>query len=202
MVPSQALAEDMRHYILKSLTIVDSVVLASTVVEPESLFVQIPKQIERFNAHIGSLDSALQKAPVILPAICVDCAVNVRNCMVSDLMCVILLKVIVRRKRIRKENRACANIFADFFVQSLFASIARNRSTNLSTALQDSDYQRLVASASSLIFRARTCLCILRESPPMKVSSTSTVFPLPPSRTDDFSCIARRMRCIMNQADF
>jgi S-adenosylmethionine hydrolase len=46
-------------------------------VKPERLLIKVTKQVERFNADIGSFDGPLQKRPEIFDPISVNQAVNV-----------------------------------------------------------------------------------------------------------------------------
>ena len=55
-------------------------------VESVSLLFKIAEQVERFHADIGSVDSALQKAPEILQAIRMNTTVNGGIGVVSYLM--------------------------------------------------------------------------------------------------------------------
>jgi hypothetical protein len=103
-------------------------------------------------ADICALDAALQEAPVVFHPISMDRTLRVGNSVVNDLVRVIFLKIVVRGKRIGKENRAYADIIFDFLKQSILAPILWHRSANLSTALQETDYQSLIASTSALDF--------------------------------------------------
>ena len=49
-----------------------SIMLELAEVVPESLFVKIPEQVERFNADVGALQSALQKAPKVFESVGMD----------------------------------------------------------------------------------------------------------------------------------
>ena len=41
------------------------------VVEPKSLFIDVPEQVERFHANVGTVQSALQQTPKVLAAVSV-----------------------------------------------------------------------------------------------------------------------------------
>lgn len=49
----------------------------AAIIESIRLFVQIPEQVERLDAHVGTLDAALQQRPIILQAVRVDRAIDV-----------------------------------------------------------------------------------------------------------------------------
>src|SRR5438094_788003 len=55
-----------------------------TMIEPEDLFVEIPEQVKRFNAHVGALQRTLQQAPVILQPVRVDLPIDVGFGVVDD----------------------------------------------------------------------------------------------------------------------
>ena len=140
----------MRENIVRSLAVADSVFLASTVIRPECLFVKVTEKMERFDADIGALDTALEQAPIVFHSVGVDRSAGISNGMVNDLMGVVLGQIVVRRKCVSKENRTSPDVFFDFPVQSLFAPIAGDRSSNLAAALQESDNESFVPAASPL----------------------------------------------------
>ena len=76
----------MRENAIKPFAIIDSVFLASTVIEAESLLVEIPEQVKWFDTNVGAFDAALQETPVVLHPISVHCALCVTNGMVNDLV--------------------------------------------------------------------------------------------------------------------
>ena len=60
---------NMRKNAIKPFAITDSAFLASPVIEPEGLFIQIPKEMERFDVNVGSLDATFQQAPVVFESV-------------------------------------------------------------------------------------------------------------------------------------
>jgi hypothetical protein len=140
----------MRENAIKSLAIVNRGFLAPAIVEAESLFVKIPEQVERLDANVGSLQSALEQAPVVLKAVCVDIPIHVRNRMVDDLVSIFGFKIIVGRKFVGKENRGCIYVLPNFSMHGGLAAIAGNRCANFSTAFQEADYKGFITSTSPL----------------------------------------------------
>ena len=59
---------------------------SAALVESERLFVEIPEQVERLNADVGSSDGALEQAPEIFKAVRVNIALRVANRMVNRLV--------------------------------------------------------------------------------------------------------------------
>lgn len=54
-----------------------SIMFQLPVVVAESLFIQIPEQVEWFNADIGSLQTSLQETPIVFETVRVNLAVYV-----------------------------------------------------------------------------------------------------------------------------
>ena len=66
-VISQPLSGDRRYRLSEP-----SAVIIGTLVEPESLFVEIPVKMNRINADVGSLEGAFQEAPKVLNIVRMD----------------------------------------------------------------------------------------------------------------------------------
>lgn len=74
-------------------------------------------------------------------------------------------RIIVGGNRIGRGLRTHTHVPPEFAVQSLFATIAGNRSPNLATALQESDCEGFITSVSSLsLARAGYLVLLARES--------------------------------------
>src|SRR5882762_1877789 len=158
--------------------------------------------MERLDTDIGSLNSTLEQRPVILHSIRVDGSIDIGHRMINYLVRKFASKIVVGRqfvgKRIEPADTFCLTSLCMVGLRRLSGTEVRTfppRSKNPTTRV-------LSRPPVPLIFRSRTCLCILRDNPPMKVSSTSTVLPSPPSLTRDFSCKAKRSRWSTNHADF
>lgn len=76
------MAEHVAHGHLETGRIVH--VLA--VVVTERLLIEVAKQMEQFDAHIGTIDTALQQRPEVLKAVGVDATVDVFDDMINNLM--------------------------------------------------------------------------------------------------------------------
>jgi putative heme degradation protein len=55
-------------------------------VVPKRLFVNVPEQVERLNAHIRALQAPFEQAPEVLASVRVNLAVHVRFGVVNDLV--------------------------------------------------------------------------------------------------------------------
>src|ERR1035441_2261862 len=62
LVPREPLAKDAPHGDIKPLAIVQ----ALPIIVPECLFVQVPEEVKRLHAHVGTMYTTLQEAPEVL----------------------------------------------------------------------------------------------------------------------------------------
>jgi hypothetical protein len=95
LIPGKPLPDDLAHRKVEAISVSDRVIASSAIVKLEFLLVQVTKQMERFYAHIGSVDATLEEAPKIFQAVRVHIPANVFDCMIYDLMRVFRLKAIV-----------------------------------------------------------------------------------------------------------
>ena len=129
--------------------------------------------------------------------------VHVLNSMIDHLMRVIALKPRIAKHYIGVEVCAVNHTLFQDGPHGFGKPVVDDLGVNLAAALQNAEYDCLPLAAGSgdLTWRERY-LCMLRALPPMKVSSTSTSAPPNQFSLNDPVCMARRMRCIMNHADF
>ena len=80
------------------------------VVEAESLLVDISKQMEGFNTHIGSVKSAFQQAPKAFHIISVDIAVYVFDGVIHYGVLIVSIKSVVGFQFIAKDCRASFSV--------------------------------------------------------------------------------------------
>ncbi len=73
----ETLADNLRAQKTEAVAIVHRVILWGAIVEPEALLIQVPEQMEWFNAHISSIQSTLQQRPEIFNSVCVNLAAHV-----------------------------------------------------------------------------------------------------------------------------
>lgn len=69
----EAFPKDLPHRIGKAVLIVHR----PAIVEAKRLFIDVPKQVIRFNADIGAAEGAFQETPEILHTVCMNVAVYV-----------------------------------------------------------------------------------------------------------------------------
>ena len=78
----QALARHLRERQSEAAVVVHVFAL----VETETLFIEIPEQVEWFNTHVRPVDAALQQTPEILKPVGVNVSVHVGYRVVNNLM--------------------------------------------------------------------------------------------------------------------
>ena len=87
------------------------VVLVLSLVEAEGLLVEVAEEMKGLDAHIGSIDGALQKAPEVLDAVGVNVAANVGLCVVDDLVFEFLPELSVGPERIGETSAPGSTFF-------------------------------------------------------------------------------------------
>ena len=108
-VPSQSLADDTPHGEFKAVEIATVVPM----IESIGLLVQIPEQVERFHGHVGSGQSALEQAPIVLNGVGVDFPIHVGDRVIDHLMGVASFQAFVGAQRIAVERRARFDVSDD-----------------------------------------------------------------------------------------
>jgi hypothetical protein len=108
LVEGQPLAEDGRSRFDESLG-----VRHLAVVEPIDLFVEIAKQMKRFERYIGALEGALEQRPEVLAPVGVDLPVHVAFGVNDDIVDVVRVQPIVREQLVGVDVRPASNVLAD-----------------------------------------------------------------------------------------
>lgn len=120
------------------------------VVVAESLFIDVPEQVEGFHAYVGTTQTTLQQAPEVLQPVGMDIPLDVGFGVVDELVDVVGLQPKVGDCLIAEDVRARFNVLFD--VASQIPSVVRpgeNLGTNLASSLQDSLNASLTGSAST-----------------------------------------------------
>src|SRR5262249_30738028 len=124
-------------------------VVVLAVVETERLFVEIPKQMKRFDAHIDSLDAPLQQIPEAFQIVSVNVPVRVLDRMVDGRMAVVSIETAIGLQFVRENRNASFYMLAHLFLQFFLAAIIDNHWTNLAATLDESHDSSLVFAASA-----------------------------------------------------
>ena len=118
-------------------------------VVPEHLFVQIPEEMKRLHADIGTFQLALEQAPEVFHTVGVDLPVNVLFGMVDNLVLESLLfESHVGHERIGVDRTASRDVSANIGLQKMFLAIADDSGANLTTAFKNTLNSGLVFGAS------------------------------------------------------
>jgi hypothetical protein len=121
----------------------------STEVVAEHLFIEIPKQVKWFYAHVGSFQSALEQAPEILQSVCVDLSIDVLLGMVDGLVDeILLLESLIGQERIGVDRAACFDVSANLGLQVMLAPSRNHHCADFAAAFQNTEYGSLVFGAS------------------------------------------------------
>src|SRR5260370_4749336 len=108
------------------------------VVVPEHLFVQIAEQVKGFHAHIGSLESALEKTPEVFEPVGMDASVNVSLSVVNGRMNVVpMLQTLIGHERIGVDCASGFHMSANLSLYMMLAPRWKHICANLSAALQN-----------------------------------------------------------------
>jgi hypothetical protein len=124
------------------------IIFGCAIVVAEHLLIEVAEKMERFDAHVGSVQSALQEAPEILKAVSVDATVNVPYRVINDLMHILGIKADVGVHRVGIERSARLYVLANLCMNQRAAEIRQHGSADLSAPLQDSHNQRFASIGS------------------------------------------------------
>ena len=141
----EALAEYLAHAQLKPLRIGQ----ALAVVVSERLFVEVTKEMKRFDTHIRAMDTALEKRPEILKAIRVYAAIHVLNSVIYNLVRIVASEPFIGEQGIGVECCASRDVFAYFVLQYSLTATRNNLRANLPATLQNPENSSFVLGSSS-----------------------------------------------------
>ena len=78
--------------------------------------------MERFDAHVGAMQPALEQAPEVLHGVGMHVAIDVLNCMVDNGVLVVFAQAVIGQKFIGEDSRSDLHTFADGTLKFLFLS--------------------------------------------------------------------------------
>jgi hypothetical protein len=126
------------------------------IIKSERLFIQIPKQVVRLYAHIGSVDSTLEQCPKILAGISVYLPVHVGYSVVDYLVGKLTVQPLVGLQRVAVQRGTSFHVIADQGLKLSLAALVYDFCANLAAALQNgSDDGFALSAASSTMKLAR-----------------------------------------------
>jgi hypothetical protein len=119
------------------------------IVKPERLFVQIPKQVERFDADVRALKLSLDERPKVLHAVRVDVAVRVLDRVIDNLVFEVLVQAVVRQQFIGKNRGSRFHVFVDLALKFGLAPILYVHYADISASLQHAEHNLFILAASA-----------------------------------------------------
>ena len=102
-----------------------------------------------FDAHISSVNTALQETLEVLKGIRMNAAIDISHRVIYYLMRVASGQTIIGAKIVTIQCGLCLYILLDLSLKCPLSAVGNNDSANLATALHDSHDCRLACSASS-----------------------------------------------------
>ena len=126
-------------------------VVVFALIEAESLFVEIPEKVERFDADIRAFHSALEQAPKVFHPVRVDVAAHIAHCMVNDVVREIFREASVGAKRVRVNFRALQDILTDVALQFGTLCAVHYGQTDFGCALATRALQQTLHGSEGLV---------------------------------------------------
>jgi hypothetical protein len=153
LIPGKALSNCLTNGKVESLCIGH----VPAIIESKCLLIDITEQVKRFDAHVGAVQSALQKAPEVLHAVGVDVLAYVLFSVVDDLMYELLIKAPICHEFVSENVRAGGHVRVNLAMQCFLITVFDHGSLNFAAALEHSHHDGLTVWASSLNFLSPFC---------------------------------------------
>jgi len=118
-------------------------------VVPKNLFIEVTEKMERFDANVGALQSALQETPEIFESVGMHLAVHVAFRVVNHVVGIIADETFVGLQSVSEQGGHGSNILPDFPLNHILAPIRNDLSANFSASLKDSHNDSLVVWPTS-----------------------------------------------------
>jgi hypothetical protein len=133
LLVGETATDHLAHDLLEAVRIV--FVLA--VVEAKGLLVKVTKEMEGFNAHIGSAQAALQEAPEVFESVGVNLPVYIRYRMVDDLMSVLGLESVIRFQVVAVKCCTRFDVLPNFSLKCFLLSVINYSCADVAAALKN-----------------------------------------------------------------
>jgi hypothetical protein len=143
LIELEPLAHDLGHRQTEPVGVLHTL----AVVVSEGLFVKIPEQVERLDAHIGAVDSALEQAPEVFESVCVNLPIDVFDGVVNNLMGELTLQTIIGQKGIGVERGPGFHVLLDLRLERVLPAIRNHDGTHLPATFEDTHDGGLVLAA-------------------------------------------------------
>lgn len=145
---AKALPDDSSNRSAKANTVIRGL----PVVVSKRLLIEITEQMERFNAHIRSLQPPLQQRPEVLHRVRMNVVTHIFNRVIDDLMLEILRQPLVRAQFIAEDRSASFDVIPDDLLKLLLLARIHCECSDFAIALNDAEGNRLILAASSSNF--------------------------------------------------
>src|SRR5271169_1781797 len=89
-------------------------------------------QVERFHAHVGSLDSTLEQTPEVFESVGVNLSINVRLSMVNDLVGESGLQALIGHEGIGIDSAAGGDVLLNLAMQGFLFPVRNDRCPDFS----------------------------------------------------------------------
>jgi len=117
-------------------------IISLPTVVAKGFFIKIPKEVERFDVHISSLDGALLETPEVLNSIGVDSTSGILFGMVYYLVLVVEAKIRIGFKSIGIYTRTWDNVLADFRAKRPAPNVGYNFGSNCTVTVRAMSLQQ------------------------------------------------------------
>lgn len=134
--------------VLEAVAIIDRVLFGSAEVVPEYLFVEVTEKMERLNANVGALQSALQKRPEVFESVGMHLPVNVAFRVVNHIVSVVTDKPFVGLQSVSEKRGHGGNVLSDFPLNHVLTSIRNDLCADFSATLKHTHDDSLVVRAA------------------------------------------------------
>src|SRR5260370_10252644 len=105
------------------------------VIESESLLVDIAKQMEGLDTHIGPVKSTFQQAPKAFHIVSMGIPVYIFDGVIHYGVLILRIKVVIGFQLITKDFRASFNVLTNLLLQFLFGPFAPDERPNVAPTL-------------------------------------------------------------------
>src|SRR5713226_5137449 len=119
----------------------------SPIVIPKRGLIQIPGQVKRFNAHVGSANAAFQETPEVFESVGMNTTAYIAAGVVNHFMRVVRGQSLIRKKCVRTKKTLRRDVLSDLCLQSISAAIRYSKRPNFSTPFKNPESRSLVLEA-------------------------------------------------------
>jgi hypothetical protein len=120
-IPRQTTSDNLSANMLKT-----TVIVAVPLVVAERLLIQIPEQVEGFDADVRAMKLPFHEAPEVLHRVGVNVSLGILDGMIDDRVLVVIRQTFVREQFIAEDRRSCFNVFTYPLLKFLLTTAVNN----------------------------------------------------------------------------